>query len=105
MVLHLEATDEAMEDRLLKLAEANGSTNGEQEKQSIKNRIKAYRKESVPVLQHYEQQGKVVRLQAEDPDNVFAKIREILDPEEGMEFDECKIYLINLFKMKTFFFT
>jgi adenylate kinase len=91
MIFHLEATDEAMEERLLALAEANGSTPTEQERQSIKNRIKAYRKESVPVLQHYEQQGKVVKLDAEDPDKVFAKIKAILDPEEGMEFDECKL--------------
>lgn len=89
MVLHLEATDEAMEERLLKLAEANGQPASDQERQAIKNRIRAYRKESVPVLQHYQQQGKVVKLDADDPENVFAKIREILDPEEGMEFDEC----------------
>lgn len=93
MVLHLEASDEAMEERLLKLAEANGN-NSDQERESIKKRIKAYRRESVPVLQHYEQQGKVVKLQAGEADSVFSKIKAILDPEEGLEFDECINYFI-----------
>ena len=91
-----------MEERLLKLAESNGN-NSDQERESIKKRIKAYRRESVPVLQHYEQQGKVVKLQAGEADSVFSKIKAILDPEEGLEFDECINYFIIIIIIKILF--
>jgi len=50
----------------------------------ILNRLKVYREETLPVEEHYNHQGKLIRINSEpDPDTVLKKILKVLGIREG----------------------
>jgi len=48
---------------------------------TVRNRLEVYRKQTEPLIEYYDRAGVVVRIDgAQDPDQVFADIREALGP-------------------------
>jgi len=73
-VLYLDLPEEVMEKRILKRGETSGRTDDNIE--SIQKRFKTFRNESYPIIQHYEKQGKVRKLEAVgDVDKIYHKVR------------------------------
>jgi adenylate kinase len=86
MVLYVEASDETMKERLLKRGETSGRVDDNEE--SIKNRLETFHKQTKPVIDHYDKQGKLRRINAEQtPEKVFADIKNILDNKNGQADD------------------
>ncbi|KAK2810345.1 hypothetical protein FQN50_003076 [Emmonsiellopsis sp. PD_5] len=71
----LECGEEVMKKRLLKRGETSGRDDDNEE--SIKKRFRTFVETSMPVVEHYEREGKVVRVGAEGGvGEVYARIRE-----------------------------
>lgn len=82
MVLYVEASDETMVKRLLKRGESSGRVDDNEE--TIKQRLETFHQVTQPVIDHYAKQGKLKRVSAEqDPDDVYADVKVILDKKEG----------------------
>lgn len=77
--LYFHVSDETMTKRLLGRAETSGRVDDNEE--TIKKRLKTFHDITTPVVDYYEQQGKLKKVEAEEgPDEVFAKVEEIFDP-------------------------
>lgn len=64
---------------------------------TINERIKLFHKETKPVISHYDKQGKLKVINAENETNkVFEDIKKIFDKLEGIDFDTSKYFLFYL---------
>ncbi len=78
IVLYIEASDETMKKRLLKRGLSSGRVDDNEE--SIKQRLDTFHEVTQPVVDYYEKQEKLKRVDAEkDPDDVFEDIKLLLD--------------------------
>eukprot|EP00727_Mastigamoeba_balamuthi_P007492 m51a1_g3363 putative ump-cmp kinase (191) ;mRNA; r:443040-444026 len=77
-VLFFDCPEETMLQRLLHRGETSGRTDDNIE--SIKKRFATFRNESIPVVEYYEKQGKVRRIDAsESPETVFEKVSKFFE--------------------------
>ena len=83
MVLDVDASDETMKNRLMKRGESSGRVDDNEE--TIKKRLQTFHDVTQPVVDYYDKQGKLRRVNAErDPNAVFEDVQKILagqDPE------------------------
>lgn len=90
-VLLINASDDSMKERLLSRGKNSGRADDTEE--ALKNRLETYHSISEPVIKHYDEQGKLERINSEGtPEAAFAEIKKILDDEEGVfDFDDDKV--------------
>lgn len=75
--LFFDCSEETMQQRLLKRGETSGRTDDNAE--SIKKRFKTFVDTSMPVVDKFESEGRVVRVDAtKGPDDVYADVQEKL---------------------------
>lgn len=75
--LFFDCSEEIMLQRLLKRSETSGRTDDNIE--SIKKRFKTFEETSMPVIEYFEGQHKVVRLDcSKTPDQVYASVKDVL---------------------------
>lgn len=73
-LLYFECSAEVMEERLLKRAETSGRTDDNPE--TIKIRLETFKNESLPVVEQFEKDKMIVKLNAEkDVDEVFQDLQ------------------------------
>jgi len=78
MVLFFDTTEEVMLKRLLKRAETSGREDDNME--SIRKRFRTFVETSMPVVDYYEKQGKVVKVDASKSiDEVYQEVKKKLD--------------------------
>ena len=83
MVLYIEASDETMTNRLLERGKSSGRVDDNEE--TIKQRLATFHQVTKPVIDHYAAQNKLKIVNSEqDPDDVFADVKIILDHKEGL---------------------
>ncbi|PWN31006.1 uridylate kinase [Jaminaea rosea] len=76
-VLFLDCTEEIMLQRLMKRGETSGRADDNAE--SIKKRFRTFLETSMPVVEHYEKQGKVVKVDSKsEVEQVEKEIKEAL---------------------------
>jgi adenylate kinase len=79
MVLYVEASDETMTNRLLKRGESSGRVDDNEE--TIRKRLDTFHQVTQPVIDYYEDQGKLKRVNSEQaPEDVFQQVKGILGP-------------------------
>jgi UMP-CMP kinase len=84
-VLFFDAPEEVMQKRLLKRGETSGRTDDNEE--SIKKRFKTFVETSMPVVEYYDKQGRVVKVKAtEGPDEVYALTKGKVEEKLGKDF-------------------
>ncbi|KAI8475055.1 MAG: adenylate kinase-domain-containing protein [Monoraphidium minutum] len=77
-VVFFDCSEEVMEARLLKRGETSGRADDNAE--TIRKRFRTFVEQSLPVIHHYEAQGKVVKIDAtRTPDAVFTDISALID--------------------------
>ena len=77
-ILFFDCPEEVMEKRLLKRGETSGRS--DDNIASIKKRFLTFQKESMPVIEYYSKQNKVVSLNADrDPKDIFEDIKKHFD--------------------------
>lgn len=77
-MLHIDASDETMTHRLLERGKSSGRVDDNE--QTIRERLKVFHDVTTPVINHYAKQGKVRRVNSENPpDQVFLEVQNILD--------------------------
>jgi len=75
-VLFFDCPEEVMEARLLKRGESSGRT--DDNIQSIKKRFKTFIDQTIPVVAHYEKEGKVRRINSDvPPDYVYSEVKQL----------------------------
>ncbi|KAI9312442.1 adenylate kinase-domain-containing protein [Dichotomocladium elegans] len=80
LVLYFEAAEQTLQERLLKRGESSGRVDDNIE--SIKKRFQTFKETSFPVIQYYEEKGKVRKINAElSREEVYSAVRQILDSE------------------------
>ncbi|XP_038046574.1 adenylate kinase isoenzyme 5-like isoform X2 [Patiria miniata] len=97
--LYFEVSDETMTTRLLKRAETSGRVDDNEE--TIKKRLTTFHNATTPVVDHYQQKNKIIKVSAEtDPDSVFSCVKDALK-ERGIEsqnsaekLKKCKIIFV-----------
>jgi len=73
-ILFFECSEETMEARLLKRGETSGRSDDNAE--SIRKRFKTFVEVSMPVVDHFEKDGRVCKISAEQtPDEVYAEVK------------------------------
>jgi len=73
--LFFDCPEEVMQERLLKRGETSGRADDNME--SIKKRFRTFVDTSMPVVENFEKQGKVVKVMAtESPEKVYEKVKE-----------------------------
>ena len=76
--MYVDASDETMKKRLLQRAESSGRVDDNE--QTIGKRLATFHQETVPVIDYYDKQGKLRRVDAEKkPDAVYDDVKLILD--------------------------
>jgi len=79
-VLFMDCPEDVMLQRLMKRAETSGRIDDNIE--SIRKRFVTFEKESMPVVDQYDKEGKVFKIDAtKDPETVFASIKVLFDKE------------------------
>jgi adenylate kinase len=77
-VIFFDCPDEEMEKRLLKRGETSGRSDDNAE--TIRKRFRTFVDQSLPVIEHYEKQGKVFRISAvPTPDQVFVEVQKAVE--------------------------
>ena len=77
-VLFFDCPEEEMERRLLKRGETSGRSDDNAD--TIRKRFRTFVEQSLPVMDHYEQQAKVFKISAvPTPDQVFVEVQKALD--------------------------
>lgn len=85
MVLFFDCPEEVMEQRLLERGKTSGRSDDNIE--SIRKRFRTFVETSMPVIDYFDKQGKVAKIDAtKAPDEVFVKTREALTEKLGVEF-------------------
>ncbi|MCJ1311141.1 bifunctional uridylate/adenylate kinase [Agyrium rufum] len=73
--LFFDCPEDVMQERLLNRGKTSGRSDDNAE--SIKKRFKTFVETSMPVVDHFEKQGKVVKVMATSgPDDVYAEVRD-----------------------------
>lgn len=86
-MLYVEATDETMTNRLLNRGKSSGRVDDNEE--TIKKRLQTFHQITKPVIDHYEKEGKVRRVNSEKaPAEVFKDIEKILNGQEVQSIDD-----------------
>jgi UMP-CMP kinase len=84
-VLFFDCPEDEMQRRLMKRGETSGRADDNEE--SIKKRFKTFVDTSMPVVDYYEKQGRVARIQAtRSPDAVYQDVKKELTARLGKEF-------------------
>jgi len=84
-VLFFDCPEEVMEKRLLKRGETSGRADDNLE--SIKKRFKTFVETSMPVVEYYEKEGRVVKVMAvKGPDEVYQDTKKGLHERLGKDF-------------------
>jgi UMP-CMP kinase len=84
-VLFFDCPEEVMQKRLLERGKTSGRTDDNEE--SIKKRFKVFVETSMPVVDYFEKQGRVVKVQAtKTPDEVYRETREKVEQRLGKNF-------------------
>jgi len=84
-VLFYDCPEEEMQKRLLKRGETSGRSDDNAE--SIKKRFKTFVETSMPVVDHFDKEGRVVKIVAtKTPDEVYKETREKLEQRLGKTF-------------------
>jgi adenylate kinase len=82
VVFALDISDESTKERLLKRAELEGRKDDTPE--AIARRLRTYREQTEPLIEHYRTRGNLVTIHADRPiDAVFAEIQKALDQVEA----------------------
>ena len=82
VVFALELSDESSKERLLKRAEREGRKDDTPE--VIERRLRTYREQTEPLIEHYRTRGNLVLIHGDRPiDSVFAEIQKALDHVEA----------------------
>ena len=77
-VLYVEASDESMKKRLLHRGLSSGRVDDNEE--TIKHRLDTFHKLTKPVIDHYDKQNKLRKVNAENsPDLVFKEVQTVFD--------------------------
>ncbi|OAQ97559.1 hypothetical protein LLEC1_07432 [Akanthomyces lecanii] len=85
LVLFFDCPEKVMEERLLERGKTSGRADDNAE--SIRKRFRTFIETSMPVVDYYERQGKVVKVEAvTSPDNVFAETQKRLRERLGPDF-------------------
>ncbi|KAI5465915.1 adenylate kinase-domain-containing protein [Mariannaea sp. PMI_226] len=85
MVLFFDCPEEVMEERLLERGKTSGRSDDNAE--SIRKRFRTFVETSMPVVEYFEQEGKVVKLDATPPpDQVFVKTQKALADKLGANY-------------------
>ena len=72
-MIDFDVPDEIMVERLIKRGETSGRQDDNEE--TIRARLQTYREATVPVAEHYEKEGKLVKIDANrSVDEVFADV-------------------------------
>lgn len=83
----MDVSDETMKNRLMKRGESSGRVDDNEE--TIKKRLETFHEVTKPVIDHYDKQGKLKRVNAErDPNAVFEDVQRILEGKETKEEEE-----------------
>jgi UMP-CMP kinase len=84
-VLFYDCPEEEMQKRLLKRGETSGRSDDNAE--SIKKRFKTFVETSMPVVDYFRREGRVVKVVAtKTPDEVYKETREKLEQRLGRNF-------------------
>ena len=84
-VLFFDCPEEEMQKRLLERGKTSGRTDDNEE--SIKKRFKVFVDTSMPVVEYFNRQGRVVKVQAtKGPDEVYKETKEKLEARLGKNF-------------------
>ncbi|KAM5351676.1 hypothetical protein ACJ41O_004399 [Fusarium nematophilum] len=87
LVLFFDCPEEVMEKRLLERGKTSGRSDDNAE--SIRKRFRTFIETSMPVVDHFEGQNKVVKLDATPaPDEVFATTQKVLGERLGPDFEK-----------------
>ncbi|KAK7421943.1 bifunctional uridylate/adenylate kinase [Neonectria punicea] len=85
MILFFDCPEEVMESRLLERGKTSGRSDDNAE--SIRKRFHTFIETSMPVVDYFEKEGKVVKLDATPaPDQVFVKTQQALKDKLGANF-------------------
>jgi UMP-CMP kinase len=83
-VLFFDCPEEVMQKRLLERGKTSGRSDDNAE--SIKKRFKVFEETSMPVVDYFEKQGRVVKVQAtKTPDEVYKETKGMLQQRLGKE--------------------
>ncbi|RNA10658.1 adenylate kinase isoenzyme 5-like isoform X1 [Brachionus plicatilis] len=97
IVLFVDASDDTMKERLLKRGETSGRVDDNE--QSILNRIDTFHKATEPVIDHYDKQNKLRKVDSERaPDLVFEDIEKILNDVTIDIFFHCSLLSFDITK-------
>ena len=81
MVLSLSVEDNEVIERLLHRAKKDGRS--DDTKEVIENRLKVYKKQTLPLKEWYNKQGKLIEVKGDcNIDNIFSNICEIIEEKE-----------------------
>lgn len=79
-ILFLECSEKCMEERLLERGKTSGRADDNAE--SIRKRFNTFQADSMPVVEEFEKEGKVRRINSERPiDEVYASVKAVFDEE------------------------
>lgn len=85
-VLFFDCPEEEMQKRLLNRGKTSGRADDNEE--SIKKRFKTFVDTSMPVVEHFEKQGKVVKILAvKGPEEIYEVVKEKMG-ERGIETEK-----------------
>lgn len=85
LVLFFDCPENVMEERLLERGKTSGRSDDNAE--SIRKRFRTFIETSMPVVDHFEKQGKVVKLDATPtPDTVYSQTKKALVERLGSEY-------------------
>lgn len=80
-VLMFDCPESIMEQRLLKRGETSGRSDDNIE--SIRKRFQTYIESTIPVIQHYEHQGKVHKIDATQPiEQVYQHVQRVITAQQ-----------------------
>lgn len=81
-VLFFDCPEEVMLNRLIERGKTSGRSDDNAE--SIKKRFKTFKETSMPVVEYYRKQGRVVAVDGtQSPDDVYRVVREHVEKEVG----------------------
>ena len=85
LVLFFDCPEKVMEERLLERGKTSGRADDNAE--SIRKRFRTFVETSMPVVDYYEKEGKVIKVDATpSPDQVFVNTQKLLTAKIGKEF-------------------
>ncbi len=92
-VILIDASDESMKARLLGRGKSSGRSDDNEA--AVAQRLEVYHSVSEPVVSHYEEQGKLERINSEGtPEAAFDEIKKIFDEDECVfDFDDGNWFL------------